>query len=129
MTTYLRSTQRATLALAFLCAPTILSGMPVVAQSSTAQADNSAQNKNAGSTADNQSNSQADRLTTANVRKAIMADKGLSVYAHNVKILTHNGVVTLKGPVKSDDEKQQVSNDAAGVVTQDKVVNQLTVKQ
>jgi len=80
-------------------------------------------------TADKQPNAQADRLTTANVRKAIMADKDLSVYAHNVKIITQGGTVTLKGPVKSDDEKNKVATDAASVVSQDKVVNQLTVKQ
>lgn len=80
-------------------------------------------------TADKQPNAKDDRMTTANVRKAIMADKDLSTYAHNVKIITQGGTVTLKGPVKSDDEKNKVATDAASVVSQDKVVNQLTVKQ
>ena len=104
--------------------------LPAHAQSS-AQPDNSAQNKNQNpsGTADNQSNAAADRQTTAQVRKAIIADKDLSTYAHNVKIITKDGMVTLKGPVKSDDEKQKVVNDAAGVVSADKVVNELTVKQ
>jgi len=93
--------------------------------------DNSGQNKNQnqGLTADNQSNAKADRETTANVRKAILADKGLSTYAHNVKVITVNGAVTLKGPVKSEEEKQKIASDAASVVSADKITNNLTVKQ
>ena len=108
----------------------LLLGLPAHAQSS-AQPDNSAQNKNQnqGGTADNQPNATSDRQTTANVRKAILADKDLSTYGHNVKIITKDGTVTLKGPVKSDDEKQKVVSDAASVVSADKVVDQLTVKQ
>lgn len=90
--------------------------------------DNSNQNKNQTQSADQQSNSKTDRQTTAKVRKAIMADKSLSMYAHNVKIITANGDVTLKGPVKSEDEKAKVAELAAGVVSADKVTNQLTVK-
>jgi osmotically-inducible protein OsmY len=51
------------------------------------------------------------------------------MYAHNIKIITRNGTVTLKGPVKSDDEKQKVETDVAGVVSRDSLVDQLTVKQ
>jgi hyperosmotically inducible protein len=91
--------------------------------------DNSKQNQNQKPTADNQSNATADRQTTANIRKAIIADKNLSTYAHNVKIITSNGAVTLKGPVKSEDEKQQIATDAASVVSADKITNDLTVKQ
>ncbi len=91
--------------------------------------DNSANNKNQPTTADKQSNAQADRETTAKIRKAIIADKGLSMYAHNVKIITLNGAVTLKGPVKTDDEKNQVATDAASVVSSSMITNQLTVKQ
>jgi osmotically-inducible protein OsmY len=68
-------------------------------------------------------------MTTANIRKAIIADKDLSTYAHNVKIITVNGVVTLKGPVTSDGEKEKVASDAASVVSADKITNHLTVKQ
>ncbi|MHB1674012.1 MAG: BON domain-containing protein [Acidobacteriaceae bacterium] len=129
MTTYLRTVQRTMLAFAVLCAPMILLDTPAVAQSPTVQPDDSAQNKNPGQTADGQPNAKSDRLTTANVRKAIIADKGLSMYAHNVKIITRNGIVTLKGPVKSYEEKQQVDSDAASAVSQDKIVDHLTVKQ
>jgi len=117
------------LALAVACGGVML-GLPAQSQSS-AKPDNSAQNKNQNpsGTADNQPNATTDRQTTANVRKAIIADKDLSMYAHNVKIITKDGTVTLKGPVKSDDEKQKVVSDAASVVSADKVVDQLTVKQ
>ena len=42
------------------------------------------------------------------IRKAVMDDKSLSTYAHNVKIIAQNGKVTLKGPVRSEDEKKMV---------------------
>jgi hyperosmotically inducible periplasmic protein len=100
-------------------------------QSGTAQTapDNSKQNKDQAPTADNQPNSQSDRMTTAKIRKTIIADKSLSTYAHNVKIITLNGAVTLKGPVKSEEEKQKVASAAATVVSADKVSDELTVKQ
>jgi hyperosmotically inducible protein len=103
--------------------------LTTIAQSS-AMPDNSKQNQtqNQTGTADNQSNAKSDRDTTAKVRKAIIADKNLSTYGHNVKIITSNGAVTLKGPVKSDAEKQQVASDAAGAVSADKITNELTVK-
>ena len=59
-----------------------------------------------------------------------MADKSLSVYGHNVKIITKGGAVTLKGPVPSDDEKQKIASLAADAATvQFHKTNQLTVKQ
>jgi len=91
--------------------------------------DNSAQNKGQGLSADNQANAKEDRVTTAKIRKAIIADKDLSTYAHNVKIITVNGAVTLKGPVKSEEEKDKIASDAASVVSVDKITNNLTVKQ
>jgi len=98
--------------------------LPVAAQT----ADNTNQNKQQMPTADKQSNSKSDVETTAKIRKEIMADKGLSTYAHNVKIITANGAVTLKGPVTSDTERQRVAQLAADVVSADKVSNELTVK-
>ena len=112
-----------------LCFPVLVASRPAYAQSSATPPDNSAQNKTQNTTADNQPNARQDRLTTAAVRRAIIADKTLSVYAHNVKIITLNGAVTLNGPVKSADEKQKVATDAASAVAPDKIANQLTVKQ
>jgi hyperosmotically inducible periplasmic protein len=94
----------------------------------TAQ-DNSANNKNQQTTADQQTNAAGDRNLTAQIRKQIVADKTLSTYAHNVKIITVNGMVTLKGPVKSDAEKQTVGDIAAKAAGADKVTNDITVKQ
>jgi hyperosmotically inducible protein len=90
--------------------------------------DNSGQNKAQMPSADKQSNAKTDRDITAKVRKEIMSDKDLSTYAHNVKVITANGAVTLKGPVKSDDEKAKVAELAANVVPADKITNELTVK-
>jgi len=91
--------------------------------------DNSAQNKDQDLTADKQSNAKIDRITTAKIRRVIVADRDLSMYAHNIKIITRNGTVTLKGPVKSDGERQKIETDAARVVSQQEVLDQLTVKQ
>lgn len=90
--------------------------------------DNSKTNKDHAQTADSQSNAKADRQITTSVRKAILADKDLSTYAHNIKIITVNGAVTLKGPVKSEDEKQKIASDIASVVSADQISNELTVK-
>lgn len=90
--------------------------------------DNTGNNKQEGITADQQSNAAADRAITRKIRKSLIADKSLSTDAHNVKIITKNGMVTLKGPVKSEDEKQKVASMAAEVVDASKIDNQLTVK-
>jgi hyperosmotically inducible periplasmic protein len=107
----------------------------VYAQSTDAKTkpDNTAVNKrdqNPGeATADQQKMNAADRALTAKIRKAVMADKSLSSYAHNVKIISQNGTVTLKGPVHSDDEVKSImamATERAG--SSDKVVNQMSVK-
>jgi hyperosmotically inducible periplasmic protein len=134
--TFSRSTLVASAAIALLCLPGAPSAVQAFAQAGTAQTpdtskppDNSKQNKSHAQTAEDQTNEKSDRLTTQKIRKAIMADKNLSTYAHNVKIITNNGAVTLKGPVQSEDEKQKVASEAASVVGPDKVTNELTIKQ
>lgn len=92
------------------------------------QPDNTAQNKDHSVTADSQGHDKADRMTTKNIRKAVIADKGLSTDAHNIKIITANGVVTLKGVVRSDDEKQKVEADATAAAGSATITNDLTVK-
>jgi hyperosmotically inducible protein len=120
--TLLRSKGAASAALAVSCLWMSL-GM------ATAQMpDNTANNKGDTQTAEKQSNTKSDRDITAKVRKEIVGDKDLSTYAHNVKVITNNGVVTLKGPVKSEDEKAKVAQIAASVVSADKITNELTVK-
>jgi osmotically-inducible protein OsmY len=80
-------------------------------------------------TADQQKMNPADRALTAKIRSAVMADKSLSTYAHNVKIVSQGGTVTLKGPVRSNAEVESiVSKATASAGGSDKVVNQLSVK-
>ena len=83
----------------------------------------------AEATADQQKSNAADMKTTQAIRRSIMADKSLSTYAHNVKIITQNGTVTLKGPVKSDDEKRAVVAKAVAVTgSADKITDQISIK-
>ncbi len=99
-------------------------------QPTTTAPDNSRHNKahRTTPTADQQSEHVSDRTLTQNIRKALIADKSLSTYGHNVKIITLNGAVTLKGPVHSEEEKQSIAAKAAEVAGADKVTNNLTVK-
>ena len=87
--------------------------------------------RNAGeATADQQKANATDQELTRNIRRSIMADKSLSTYAHNIKIISQNGSVTLKGPVKSDDEKKSVVAKAVAVAgSADKVTDQVSVKR
>ena len=108
---------------------------PVFAQSGDqpVKPDNSKVNKrdksNGSVTADQQKMNPVDRTLTANIRKSIMADKNLSTYAHNVKIISRDGMVTLKGPVNSADEVKTIVAKAVEVTgSADKVSNQLSVK-
>jgi osmotically-inducible protein OsmY len=101
-------------------------------QSNAPQPDNTKVNqrdRNANEpTADQQKSNRSDRDITQQVRKAIMEDKSLSTYAHNVKIITQNGMVTLKGPVRSEDEKKAIEAKAAEVAGGDKVTNEMDIK-
>jgi osmotically-inducible protein OsmY len=68
-------------------------------------------------TADQQKENKSDRELAKEIRRAIVSDKSLSTYAHNVKVIVANGAVTLKGPVKTDEEKSAVvakAKEAAG---------------
>jgi osmotically-inducible protein OsmY len=127
--TFLRFTLVASAAIAFLCLSGANATVQASAQTGTAQTtpDNSKQNKNQTQTADNQTNAKSDRLTTQKIRKAIMADKSLSTYAHNVKVIGEGGKVTLKGPVRSEDEKNALGAKAAEVAGASNVDNQLSV--
>jgi osmotically-inducible protein OsmY len=108
--------------------------IPVSAQSSEPQTkpDNTKVNKRdrepGAVTADQQKMNAEDRNLTAKIRKAIIADKALSSYAHNVKIVSQGGTVTLKGPVRSEDEAKSILAKATEIAGADKVVNQMDVK-
>jgi hyperosmotically inducible periplasmic protein len=81
----------------------------------------------AAPTADDQPNDRADRITAARVRRVIVADDTLSIYAHNVKIIVAGSKVTLAGPVHSNDERAEVVFDTASVVGAAAIINQITV--
>jgi osmotically-inducible protein OsmY len=93
--------------------------------------DNSAANAKANSetgiTAQEASNAESDVKLTAKIRQALVKDKKLSTYAHNVKIITENGQVVLKGPVKSEAEKQDVESKAGRIAGADRVRSELEV--
>jgi hyperosmotically inducible protein len=90
--------------------------------------DNTKTNKDQSQpTADQQKMNASDRAITQQIRKAIHDDTTLSTYAHNVKIITQNGKVTLRGPVRSDDEKANIEAKAVTVAGKDNVTDQLTI--
>ena len=108
-----------------------LSVLPHALSQTQAMPDNSANNRaqNQSQTADQQKDNAADRTMTAKIRRAIVSDHSLSMYAHNVKVIVSGGAVTLKGPVHSAAEKQTVVAKAETIAGRDKVTDQLTVKQ
>src|SRR6266436_2924135 len=97
---------------------------PPAADNKTNERDRSANEP----TADQQKENHSDREITQQVRQSIMKDKSLSTYAHNIKIVTQNGQVTLKGAVRSEDEKRAIEAKAAEVAGQDKVSSELNIK-
>jgi hyperosmotically inducible periplasmic protein len=97
-------------------------------QDPQAAPDNTKMNKDqAPPTADQQKMNASDRAITQQIRKAIHEDASLSTYAHNIKVITQDGKVTLRGPVRSDDEKSNIEAKAVTVAGKDNVTDQLTV--
>jgi hyperosmotically inducible periplasmic protein len=91
-------------------------------------ADNTKKNKDQASpTADQQKMNASDREITQKIRKAIHDDSALSNYAHNIKIITQDGKVTLRGPVRSEDEKNDLQVKAVAVAGKENVTNQLEI--
>ena len=113
---------------------TVAVGFGQTPDTNTPKSDNTKVNKrdrDAGeATADQQKANATDRELTRKIRHSIMADKSLSTYAHNIKIISQNGAVTLKGPVKSDDEKKSIVAKAVAVTgSADTVTDQISVTQ
>ena len=79
-------------------------------------------------TADQAKNAPNDRDIMQKIRKSVVDDKSLSTYAHNVKIVSQHGKVTLKGPVRSEEEKKTVEQKATDVAGAGNVTNEITVK-
>jgi hyperosmotically inducible protein len=106
-------------------------GMLSAQDASPAPADNTKINQRDRSqnepTADQQKENSTDRQLAAQIRRALVKDKSLSSTAHNVKIIAQDGAVTLKGPVKSDEEKQAIEAKAAEIAGAGKVNSELQV--
>jgi hyperosmotically inducible periplasmic protein len=105
----------------------------LISQDNTQQppADNSKTNQRdrdqASPTADQQKMNPTDRDIAKKIRVALHNDKSLSTYAHNIKIISQDGKVTLKGPVRSEDEKANIEAKAAAVAGEGNVTDQLEI--
>jgi hyperosmotically inducible periplasmic protein len=111
----------------------ILSGLAFAGQdnSQPVPADNTKVNQRDRNqnepTADQQKENSNDRELARQIRRAVVKDKSLSTDAHNVKIIAQNGSVTLKGAVKSEQEKQAIESKATEIAGAGKVTNELQV--
>ena len=107
-------------------------GLAYAQDASSPAPDNSKMNQQDQSksepTADQQKENRSDRDITQQIRQSIMKDKSLSTYAHNIKVITQNGQVTLKGPVRSESEKESIGAKATEVAGANNVTNDLDVK-
>jgi hyperosmotically inducible periplasmic protein len=117
------------------CAVAVNAAALIALQAAGAQtvppADNTKSNQTDASnrevTADSQKENETARGLVSRIRKSLMADKELSTYAHNVKIVAIGGQVTLNGVVRSDEEKKKVASLAEEVAGKRNVVNDLKV--
>jgi hyperosmotically inducible periplasmic protein len=106
-------------------------GDKTASKPSAVEPDNTGKNvrdrNESAKTAGDQSENEADRKITQEVRKSIVADDKLSTSAQNVKIITSDGKVTLRGPVKSEQEKKEIESKAKQVAGVKNVENQLEI--
>jgi hyperosmotically inducible protein len=109
-----------------------VAGVTTAQDSKPVAPDNSAVNVRdrdpAAMTAGQQSNNKADVELVRQIRRAVVKDDSLSMMAHNVKIVSANGSVSLRGPVKTEEEKTTIAGKAEAIAGADKVDNQLEVK-
>jgi osmotically-inducible protein OsmY len=126
-----RGTVRIVALASLLLATALVFAQEPPAQQATRAADNSKVNDRDQSgtqpTADQQENGQSDLELTRQIRRSIVQDTSLSTYAHNVKIISQDGKVTLKGPVRSEEEKQAIEAKASEVAGKDNVVSELSI--
>ena len=116
--------------LILICFSTV--GLTAMAADDKTKPDNTAINERDRSretqTSGDQSNSSADLKITQAIRRGLMKDSGLSATAKNIKIITNNGQVTLRGPVKNAQEKAKIAQLARSVAGGGKIDDQLDVK-
>jgi len=104
---------------------------PVLMLSLSAYADptKDAPSTDAQPTAQDQRNDKSDLDLTAQIRRSVVGDRSLSIAAHNVKIIARNGVITLRGPVRSNIERTVVAEKAKDIAGASNVVNELKVEK
>ena len=120
--------QRAILVVAvagFLTVPTISATAQTPAPDNTKV--NTRDRSKDAPTADQQKENTTDRELTRSIRRALTQDKALSSYAHNVKVIAQAGRVTLKGPVRSEEEMRVVEAKATEVAGAGHVTNEMSV--
>lgn len=104
----------------------------MAAEEKNAAADNTKKNErdraSEAKTPGDQSNSPEDLKITQTIRQAVVKDSALTMTAKNVKIITAGGMVTLRGPVNSAEEKMKIETFAKAAAGDAKVDNQLEVK-
>jgi len=109
----------------------LVGGYPPTAHAAQTAPDNTGRNvrdrNDATLTPGDQSESAADLSLTQEIRKAVVADDGLSTTAKNVKIITVDGRVTLRGPVNTAQEKAAIVAKAQRIAGAAKVDDQLEV--
>jgi hyperosmotically inducible periplasmic protein len=119
-------------ALTIFCGLSIGMAPAAAQETQTPSADNTKTNKrdraDTQRTADQAKNNISDREMMRQIRRSVVADKALSTYAHNVKIIARQGKVTLKGPVHTDEEKKAIEQKATEVAGAGNVTNEITVK-
>ena len=117
--------------LVFACSKNNQSKNDQPSQTVAVAPDNSGRNvrdrNDATKTAGDQSESEADRTISQNIRQAIVADDSVSRNGKNVKIITVDGMVTLRGPVKTEQEKTNIGAKAQQIAGVKRVDNQLEI--
>ncbi len=104
------------------------SAVPVGAQTPADNTKVNTRDRASGAvTADQQKDNSTDRVLSQKIRRSLVRDKTLSSYAHNVKVVSQNGQVTLKGPVRSEQEKATVESKAVDVAGAGHVTNELSI--
>lgn len=78
-------------------------------------------------TAEEQSELPRDLAISSRIRKEILSKKGMSMNAQNIKVITIKGIVTIKGPVMSKDEENNIVKYASAIAGESNVVNQMSI--
>lgn len=118
---------------AFIAGAAAFTLLAAIASAQSTAPDNSKANSDGvnstskTSTADAQKNDSTDIALTQQIRKSVIADKSLSSYAHNIKIVTVDGAVTLNGVVRDSHEKDVVVMKAQAIAGKSNVTDDLTV--